>query len=106
MPSQPTFRVVDALNGPHSGRILRLHLHDGDAPSVRSLQGVRLRATAPDGTERFARVEGFPVFGGRPSDERLRRTGRIDVHVIQEPAVAETATGESDIGLRWLVSAA
>lgn len=100
MPSATTFRVIDAFDGPHSGRILRLRLDGGDAPSVRSLKGARLRAVSPDGEERFARVDSFPLFGGRPSDERLRRTGRIDVHVTPEDA------GDPPIGIQWEVSAA
>jgi hypothetical protein len=94
MVSQTTFRVIDAFEGPHRGRILRLRLQSGDAPSVRSLKGARLRAVSPEGSERFARVDGFPLFGGRTSDESLRRTGRIDVTVTQEgsgddqPAIA------------------
>ena len=92
MVSQTTFRVIDAFDGPHRGRILRLRLQGGDAPSVRSLKGARLRAVSPGGTERFAHVDDFPLFGGRTSDESLRRTGRIDVTVTPEgggpPAIA------------------
>ena len=99
MASSPIFRVIDAFDGPHAGRILRLRLERGDTPTVRSLKGARLRAVSPDGAERFVRVDGFPMFGGKPSDDRLRRTGRIDVHV--------TAEGEgSPVGLRWEISAA
>lgn len=101
MSNQPTFRVVDALDGPHTGRILRLRLEAGDAPSIKSLKGARLKAVSPDGTERFVRVEGFPLFGGRPSDERLRRTGRVDVHVQ-----AEDGAAEPPVGLQWAVTAA
>jgi hypothetical protein len=98
MASSTTFRVIDAYDGPHVGRILRLRLESGNAPSVRSLKGARLRAVSPDGDERFARVDGFPLFGGKPSDARLARTGRIDVHVTPE--------GEGPpIGMRWSVTA-
>lgn len=93
-----TFRVVDALSAPHGGRILRLRLQSGDAPSVRALKGARLHAVSPDGeSEATVRVDGFPVFGGRPFDERLARTGRIDVHVMQEE-------GDDPVALRWEVS--
>lgn len=92
-----TFKVVDAMNAPHRGRILRLRLQDGTAPTVRELRGGRLRAVSPDGEERHLRVEGFPSFGGRPSDERLARSGRVDVHV--------TAEGDgAPVGLLWQVS--
>ena len=94
-----TFRVLDVFNGPHGGRILRLRLQSGEAPSVRALKGARMKAVSPDGrTERFFRVDGFAVFGGRPSDDRLSRTGRIDVHAIEE----ETA-GAPPVSLRWEV---
>jgi hypothetical protein len=99
MASGSTFRVIDAYDGPHAGRILRLRLESGSAPSVRSLKGARLRAISPDGDERFVRVNGFPLFGGKPSDARLEKTGRIDVHV--------TAEGDGPpVGMRWAVSAA
>lgn len=92
------FKVVDALDAPHGGRILRLRLHSGKAPRVRALKGARLRAVSPDGrTEATVRVRGFAVFGGRPSDERLARSGRIDVHVSREE-------GEEPVGLQWEVS--
>jgi hypothetical protein len=42
------------------------------------------------------RVLGFALFGGKPSDDRLARTGRVDVHVEE--------LGEGDpVGLRWEV---
>lgn len=92
------FKVVDALDAPHGGRILRLRLESGVAPRVRALKGARLRAVSPGGrSEATVRVQGFAVFGGRPSDERLARTGRIDVHVTQEE-------GEEPVALRWEVS--
>jgi hypothetical protein len=99
--TQPAnFRVLDVLDGPHGGLILRLRLQSGDPPSIKSLKGARMRATSPDGTgERFFRVEGFAVFGGRPSDERLARTGRVDVHVTPEDS-----GGNIPIELRWEVS--
>ncbi len=101
MVSQTTFRVIDAFDGPHRGLVLRLRLQDGDAPSVRSLRGARLRAVSPEGVERFARVDGFPLFGGRTSDESLRRTGRIDVTVTQESTGADQPT----IAASWEVTA-
>ena len=93
-----TFRVLDAMNAPHGGRILRLRLNDGDAPSIREIKGARLRAVSPDGTsEATIQVEGFAVFGGRPSDQRVARTGRIDVHVTQ-------VSGTVPVTARWEVS--
>lgn len=102
-PSQETttkkgvaFRVLDAMDGPHSGRILRLRLESGEAPRVRSLLGAEMEAVSPSGERRRLRVMGFAVFGGKPSDDRLARTGRVDVHVEE--------LGDGDpIGLRWEV---
>jgi hypothetical protein len=91
------FRVLDAMDAPHAGRILRLRLQSGEAPSIRSLKGSELRAVSPTGQERRVKVLGFAVFGGKPSDTRLARTGRIDVHVEE--------SGEGDpVGLRWEVT--
>jgi hypothetical protein len=94
-----TFRVLDAMAAPHGGRILRLRLQGGEAPSVKSLKGARLKAVSPDGeVERTVRVDGFATFGGRPSDERLARTGRVDVHVSDEDG-----TDGAPVSLRWEV---
>lgn len=93
------FRVLDAMDAPHSGRILRLRLQSGEAPSVRSLKGAELVVTSPTGEQRRVRVIGFAVFGGKPSDSRLARTGRIDVHI------EELGQGEP-VGLRWEASPA
>jgi len=92
----PVFRVLDALDAPHSGRILRLLLQSGEAPSIKSLRKAELRATGPGGESCRLRVLGFALFGGKPSDDRLARTGRIDVHI-------EEIDG-GPIGLRWEVT--
>lgn len=93
------FRVLDAMEQPHGGRILRLRLHGGEVPSVKDLKGARMRAISPEGdVEKTIRVDGFAVFGGKPSDERLARTGRIDVHVFDE-----NGDDETPVGLKWEV---
>lgn len=93
-----TFRVLDAMDAPHGGRILRLRLQGGEPPSVRSLKGSRMKAVSPDGeAERTFRIDGFALFGGRPSDARLARTGRLDVHVTDE------SDGTRPVGLGWEV---
>ena len=94
----PRFLVLDAMDGPHTGQILRLRLQSGEAPSLRSLNGARLTALGPDGGRAALRVTGFPLLGGRPSDARLGRTGRVDVTV--EPIEA----GASPVGLQWEVA--
>ncbi len=91
-----SFRVLDAMDAPHFGRILRLRLHSGEAPSIKSIKGSEMRAVAPDGQSCRFKVLGFAVFGGKPSRERLARTGRIDVHV-------EELDEGGPIGLRWTV---
>jgi hypothetical protein len=53
-------------------------------------------AVSPDGARCRFKVDGFAVFGGKPSDERLARTGRIDVHV-------QELDDTGPIGLRWEV---
>jgi len=88
-----TLRIIDALDHPHGGRILRVRIDGGTPPSLRSLRGARLRAVAPDGSERFVRVTGFPLTGGKPSDVRIRDTGRVDLLVETEgegPPVSRT----------------
>ena len=89
------FRVLDAMDAPHSGRILRLRLQSGEAPAIKSLKGSEMRAVSPEGDECRVLVKGFAVFGGKPSNERLARTGRIDLHVEE--------TGGGPIGLQWEV---
>jgi hypothetical protein len=81
---QTALRVIDALDHPHGGRILRLRLAEGDPPTAKGLKGATLVATGPRGEERTVRVLGFPVFYGKVSDARIRETGRIDVHVEEE----------------------
>ncbi len=94
----PVFRVIDALDAPHGGRILRLQLQDGPPPRVRDLKGSRLTATAPDGSRRSVTVKGFAAFGGRVSDRRLADTGRIDIHV------REDASDVQPVSIKWLLT--
>jgi hypothetical protein len=93
------FLVLDAMPGPHGGQILRLRLQSGEAPSIRSLKGARLSGKGPRGEGTTVRVKGFPTFGGKPSDARFGRTGRVDVHVTPE-------NGGDPVGLRWEMSLA
>ena len=94
----PVFRVIDALDAPHGGRILRLQLQDGPPPRVRDLKGSRLTATAPDGTRRSVTVTGFAAFGGRVSNRRLAETGRVDIHV------REDASDIEPVSIKWLLT--
>lgn len=94
--SSVTYRVLDAMDSPHVGRILRLRLQSGEAPAIKAIKGAEMTATAPDGRACTFKVLGFAVFGGKPSNERFARTGRIDVHV-------EELDDNGPIGLRWEV---
>jgi len=91
---KPAFRVVDAMDAPHAGRILRIRLTGGGTPSLREMKGARLQARGPDGTEVSVKVQAFSTIGGKPSEARFKRTGRLDLVVTQEP-------GEPPVGLRW-----
>jgi hypothetical protein len=78
------FRVIDALDLPYRGRLLRLRLAEGSAPPIRELKKSRILARSSRGQEQLLRVLGFATVGGRPSDRRLARTGRIDLVVDSE----------------------
>jgi hypothetical protein len=93
------FRVLDAMDAPHSGRILRLRLQSGEAPTISSVKGSEMVATSPDGRRCRFRVRGFAVFGGKPSNDRLTRTGRVDVQI-------DELDDSGPIGLRWEVTPA
>lgn len=91
--------VVDAMDAPYAGRILRLRHQEGPPLTVKGLKGSRFRAVSPGGDERTFRVRSFALFGGRVSDERLARTGRVDVHVVEDEAPGDVPP----IGLQWQV---
>ena len=89
MPTQPqtqkrTFLVIDAMDAPHRGRVIRLRLQGGQPPVLRELKGARLQARSPEGEGETLKVVGFFLPGGRPSDARLSRTGRVDLLVERE----------------------
>ena len=76
------FRVLDAMEAPYGGWFLKLRFEAGDAPTIRELKSANLSVSSPDGATSFeVKVQGFPLFGGHPSDDRLHRTGRVDIHV-------------------------
>ena len=81
---KPAFLVVDAMDAPHRGRVVRLRLQGGQPPGLRDLKGAVLEARSPDGEIETLRVTGFFLPGGRPSESRLTRTGRIDLLVELE----------------------
>jgi hypothetical protein len=61
------------------------------------MKGMRIQATAPDGRTCSAVVDGFALMGGMNPDERLARTGRVDVLVRDEQ-------GDGPISLQWDVA--
>ena len=79
--AKAVFKIIDTYDHPHGGRILRLRLVKGEAPSLKELKGSSMICTGPDGDQETVTVGGFAVFGGRPTDARFARTGRVDVHV-------------------------
>ena len=96
-PAKSVFSVIDALDHPHGGRILRLRLRKGEAPAVKELRGGTLIARDEEGDEeKRLSVAGFALFGGRVTDARLARSGRVDVHVRDAAADA--------VGVGWTLS--
>lgn len=95
-PPKATYRVIDAYDHPHGGRILRLRLGKGETLRVKDLKNSTMTATSADGREERVTVAGFALFGGKPSDSRLARTGRVDIHVAGEVA--------RQVAVGWTVS--
>jgi hypothetical protein len=92
------FRVLDAKEAPHGGWFLKLRFEAGDVLTLRELKSATLVVASPDGATSFeVKVQGFPLFGGHPSDDRLHRTGRVDVHVTVSDG------SRRSIGLQWKV---
>jgi hypothetical protein len=76
------FRVLDVIHGPYGSLTLKLRFDSGELPRIRKLLNTTLTAMAPGKQKSFKiKIEGFPVFGGKPSADRLYRTGRIDFNV-------------------------
>jgi hypothetical protein len=75
------FRVIDAMDIPNGGRLIRLRLQEGEALPIRQIRGGRYTAKSPTGEQETLRAKGLAMVGGRPSNARLARTGRIDLMV-------------------------
>lgn len=83
------FRVSDAARVPLRGYLLRLRLMDG-RPSLSKLRpGSRILLRSPDGVERVVEVQDFSVIGGRATQQRLERTGELDVLISETDAVRD-----------------
>ena len=94
-----TFLVIDAMDVPHRGRVIRLRLQGGQPPSLRDLKGALLQAQSPQGDRETLKVIGFFLPGGRPSDARLSRTGRVDLLVELEGGM-----DRPEVSTRWEVT--
>ncbi|HUF13290.1 MAG TPA: hypothetical protein VMN78_09335 [Longimicrobiales bacterium] len=91
------FNVSDALDVPLRGFLLRLRLVEG-SPTAKSIgPGTRLRLVSPDGLERIVTVTAKSVTGGRNTQERLEKTGQLDVII----ATAEAYAGDQPVGIGW-----
>jgi hypothetical protein len=91
------FRVLDIMGAPHGGWILRLKLEGGEFPGVKAMKGRRMDLVSDHGIAAEVQVAGFPMFGGRPKDDRVARSGRIDVHVT--PAEGPAALPPQFLGV-------
>ena len=94
------FRVSDSLAVPLRGHMLRLRLLEG-GPAVGDLGvGRRLTLKSPTGAARTITIRDHAVTGGRPTQERLDRTGEFDVIISAEDA----GRGEELVGIGWVVT--
>lgn len=90
----PVYQVIDAMDAPYTGQILRVRHTGGRTPTLREIKGAELKARSPEGREATVRVRNFSMIGGKPSEARFNRTGRLDLVVEQDP-------GGIPVGLRW-----
>lgn len=91
------FLVLDAADAPGDGQILRLRLESGET-SLKALKGARLDARGPDGSAARVRVKSFALVGGKPSESRFARSGRVDVVVVPDEG-----DSRARVGLQWEV---
>lgn len=89
------FRVIDALDAPHGGRIVRLRVLEGH-PTVKELKGATLEARPPgNGDQRLLRVRNFAILGGRPSDRRIAQSKRCDL------VIDDLTPGDDAVDVGW-----
>lgn len=90
------FKVIDAMDAPYGGRLLKLKLIDGMAPTLREIKGGTFDTVSPSGDSGGrVQVEGIAVFGGRATNARFEKTGRVDVQVLG------VDRSPSEISLQW-----
>lgn len=93
------FRVSDVVEVPQRGTILRLKVLEG-TPSMTDLGvGGRIRVGPDEEREREVQIVAHSVTGGRATQERLEKTGEVDVLI----AGAEARSPEP-IEIGWLAS--
>jgi len=80
----PVFRVTDAMDAPHGGRILRLKLETGTPLQIGKLKGAGLLAVSPLGRLCRFRVASFATIGGKVRQRRFQETGRVDLHIYED----------------------
>jgi hypothetical protein len=80
----PVFRVIDAMDGPHFGQILRLRLLSGRTPALKEVKGGTFKGRSPSGEESTVTVQGLSMVNGKASQARFARTGRVDVIAMVE----------------------
>lgn len=91
------FNVSDALDVPLRGFLLRLRLTGGDFSVKNAGPGTRLRLVAPDGTERIVTILAKSLTGGRNTQERLQKTGQLDLIISSDDAYADNVP----VGIGW-----
>ena len=88
-----SFRVSDAYEVPLRGMMLRLKVMGG-TPSMKDFKrGAAIRVSSPQGDGRTVRVKDIGVISGRAKQDRLDRTGEIDVLVSREDGLADPPVG-------------
>jgi hypothetical protein len=93
-----SLRVSDVVDVPLRGTMLRLRVAEGQ-PSMSDLGvGSRLRVRGMGGAEREVRIVAHAVTGGKPTQERLERTGELDV------VVEEVSGSQEPIEIGWMAS--
>ena len=91
------FNVSDALDVPLRGFLLRLRRVEGELAVDDIAPGGRLRLTSPEGITRDVTVRAKSLTGGRNTQERLDKTGQIDVIIGSEEAYADGIP----VGIGW-----
>lgn len=91
------FRVINAMDAPYFGQVLRLRLVSGRTPALKEVKGSRFKGTSPEGEEGTVKITAFPLIGGKPSQARFARTGRLDV-------IAESEGPGAKVEIQWTLT--